>query len=588
MFSSFRTRLTGTYLVLIIVIMVTFGIVLFNTVKEYYMKNVESNLIYEARLVSEIIRQNDQQQLGGPHFQEICKTAGKDTDTRVTIIERLGKVLGDSEFDPAKLGPHNSRPEVYKALNGQVGIEIRYSETAKTKMIYVAMPFTSKSVNGVVRMSKPLIEAEKLYNHIWMVLLITIIAIGIVAVLISLVMASRFSRPIKDITEAVKDMARGNLRRRISYNGKDEFGILTNAFNDMAKYLDENINEISGVKNRLEALLYNTVNGIIMIDTYARITYANPAANSLLGKNTNIIGRKHVEAINNYELLEIIDLVRKQLQSEHREIVMHSLGGKTVDVNVVPILNNSIDFQGVLVVLNDITSIKKLEQIRKDFVANVSHELKTPVAAISGFAETLVEEEGENPETVKEFSQIIFDESQRLSRLVNRLLELSRLESDSRELHIEQVNINQLIQDTINMMQKRNDCQDKIIDFKKADSPVMINGDADVIAQVLINLLDNAIKYGPDGDHIVVSVAEQDDEIKISVEDHGAGIPENETERVFERFYRVDKARSRKTGGTGLGLAIAKHLVENHGGQIRVDSLSGNRTIFSFTIPNKK
>jgi two-component system phosphate regulon sensor histidine kinase PhoR len=266
---------------------------------------------------------------------------------------------------------------------------------------------------------------------------------------------------------------------------------------------------------------------------------------------------------------------------------MHSLGGKTVDVNVVPILNNSEDFQGVLVVLNDITSIKKLEQIRKDFVANVSHELKTPVAAISGFAETLVEEEGENPETVKEFSQIIFDESQRLSRLVNRLLELSRLESDSRELHIEQVNINQLIQDTISMMQKRNDCQDKIIDFKKADSPVMINGDADVIAQVLINLLDNAIKYGPDGDHIVVSVAEQDNEVKISVEDHGVGIPENETERVFERFYRVDKARSRKTGGTGLGLAIAKHLVENHGGQIGVETITGKGTIFSFTVPNK-
>jgi two-component system phosphate regulon sensor histidine kinase PhoR len=587
MFSSFRARLTGTYLALIIIIMVTFGIVIFNTVKEYYMKNVESNLIYEARLVAEMIKQSDQQ-MGGSRFQEICKIAGKDTDTRVTIINRSGKVLGDSEFDPAKLGLHNSRPEVYKALMGKTGIEVRYSETAKTNMIYVAIPFTSESSDGVVRMSTPLVEAEKLYNHIWTVLLLAILATGIAAVLISLIMAARFSMPLKDITEAVKDMAQGNLRRRISYKGKDEFGILANAFNDMAEYLDKNINEISGVRNRLEALLYNTVNGIIMIDAVARITYVNPVAISLLEETNKIIGKKYTEVINNYELLEIIDRVRKQLQPEQREIVMHSLGGKTVDVNIVPILNNSVDCQGFLVVLNDITSITKLEQVRKDFVANVSHELKTPVAAISGFAETLVEEEGQNPETVKEFSQIIFDESQRLSRLVNRLLELSRLESDNRELHIEPLDINQLIQDTINIMQKRNDCQDRIIDFKKTNYPIIIKGDHDVIAQVLINLLDNAIKYGPDGDHIIVSLEEHDNAVKISVEDHGVGIPDNEMGRVFERFYRVDKTRSRKTGGTGLGLAIAKHLVENHGGQIGVETIYGKGTIFSFTVPNKK
>jgi two-component system phosphate regulon sensor histidine kinase PhoR len=226
-----------------------------------------------------------------------------------------------------------------------------------------------------------------------------------------------------------------------------------------------------------------------------------------------------------------------------------------------------------------------MEQMRKDFVANVSHELKTPIASISGFAETLMAEEGENPDTVKEFSLIIFDEAKRLTRMVNRLLELSRLESENHELHIEQANINKLIQDTINMMQQRNECQDKTIEFKNPGCPILINADSDVIAQVLINLLDNAIKYGSDGDHIIVSAEEQEKEILISVEDHGAGIPENETHRIFERFYRVDKTRSRKTGGTGLGLAIAKHLVENHGGKIRVDSEAGMGTRFSFTIP---
>jgi two-component system phosphate regulon sensor histidine kinase PhoR len=565
--------------------MVTFGAVLFNTVKEYYMKNVESNLIYEARLVSEIIRQKDQQNIANQQIQEICKNAGKDTNTRVTIIDRYGKVLGDSEFNPAKLGPHNTRPEVYKALKGQIGVEVRYSETAKTKMIYVAIPFSNSSINGVVRMSTPLVEAEKLYNHIWMVLLLTIIAIGMVAILISFGIANRFSRPLKDITEAVKDMARGNLKRRISYNSKDELGILANSFNDMAENLDNNVREISGVKNRMEALLYNTVNGIIMIDAVSRITYANPVAISLLGETNKIIGRKSVEAIKNYELLEIIERVRKQLQPERRVIVMHSLGGKIVDVNIVPIINRSVDDMGFLVVLNDITSYKKLEQVRKDFIANVSHELKTPVASISGFAETLMEDGGENPENVKEFSRIIYKQSQRLSRMINRLLELSRLESENRELKLESIDINQLIQDTINFMQQKNDCQDKIISFEKPNNPMMINADPDIIAQVLINLLDNAIKYGSDSDHIIVGVEEQNNEVKISVEDHGIGIPENDKERVFERFYRVDKTRSRKTGGTGLGLAIAKHLIENHGGQIGVDSIDGKGTIFSFTVP---
>jgi two-component system phosphate regulon sensor histidine kinase PhoR len=557
---------------------------MFSTVKKYYMQNVESNLIYEIRLVQELIRQKDQQGISNQNFQDICKIAGEETDTRVTIINRSGKVLGDSDFDPAKLGPHNTRPEVYKALEGKIGIAIRYSETAKTKTIYVAMPYTSNSSNGVVRMATPLIEAEKLYNHIWMVLLLAIIATGAAAVLISLLLADRFSRPLKDITAAVKDMAQGNLQRRILYNNKDELGILADTFNDMAKNLDNNVKEISRVKNRMEALLYNTVNGIIMIDAVARIIYANPAAMQLLGETNEIIGTKYLEAIKDYELLEAIDRVRKLMQPEHREIVMHSLQGKIIDVNIVPITNSSVSDQGFLVVLNDITGLKKLEQVRKDFIANVSHELKTPVASISGFAETLLEEGGENPENVTEFSRIIYEQSQRLSRMINELLELSRLESDNHELHVEQVNLNCLMKDTINLIKQRNDCRDRIIDLRITDA-LTVNGDPDVIAQVLIILLDNAIKYSPGHDHIVVSAEEQNHEVQISVEDHGIGIPQNEKERIFERFYRVDKTRSRHTGGTGLGLAIAKHLVENQGGQIRVDSVLDKGTVFSFTVP---
>ncbi|HBQ85998.1 MAG TPA: hypothetical protein DD811_05915 [Syntrophomonas sp.] len=581
---SFRLRLAGTYLCLIIIILVISGITLFNLFKDYYIKNVESSLIYEARLIAEMIDMRSEKPTP-QNLQKVCQVTGKDTNTRVTIIGQNGVVLADSLYDAAKLGLHNTRPEVYQALKGKTGVEIRYSTTVKAKMIYVAVPFTGMSAQGVVRLATPLLAVEEIYSRMWSILMFAIVICGLAAFGVSLIFVERISRPIGNITATVREFAHGNLHKRISYRREDELGVLARTFNDMAEYLENNIIEISEVNNRLETLLENTVNGIVMVDRSARITYTNPAAVELLGESIQTRGKKHVEVISNYELVETIDKVRQQLQPIHKEIVLHSMGDRIIDVNVVPLRGNTFSGQGVLVVLNDISNLKKLEQMRKDFVANVSHELKTPVASISGFAETLVAEEGQNPETVKEFSRIIFDESQRLTRLVSRLLELSRLESEDRELQIEEINVDQLIQDTINMMQQRNDCKDKAIEFSKTGAPVVINGDSDTITQVLINLLDNAIKYGSEGDHIAVSLAEEKDQIKISVEDHGVGIPENEAERIFERFYRVDKTRCRKTGGTGLGLAIAKHLVENHGGQIGAETISGQGTVFSFTIP---
>lgn len=582
---SFRLRLAGTYLLLIIIILVISGIALFNIFKNYYVQNVESNLTYEGRLIAEMINTTSQVP-GNMNLTKLCQTAGKDTNNRVTIIAQNGVVLADSIYDAGKMGLHNTRPEVYQALNGKTGIAIRYSTTVKANLIYVAVPFTSQNLKGVVRLSTPLLAVEEIYSQMWSILLLAIIICGLIAFAISLIFVDKISRPISYITDTMREIAKGNLHKRISYPHNDELGVMVENFNDMAENLENNIIEISEVKNRMEILLQNTVNGIVMIDRSARITYTNPAANQLLGESIKDWGKKHVEVINNYELVETIDEVRHQLQPVHKTIVLHNMGDRVIDVNVVPLEGSTLSGQGVLLVLNDISSIKKMEQIRKDFVANVSHELKTPIASISGFAETLMTEEGKNPETVKEFSGIIFDEAKRLTRMVNRLLELSRLESENRELHVEQISVGQLIQDTINRIQQKN-CKDKIIEFQQSGTPVVINGDPDIIAQVLINLLDNAIKYGPEGDHIVVRLEEMTGDIKISVEDHGTGIPENETERIFERFYRVDKARSRRTGGTGLGLAIAKHLVENHGGQIGVENIAGKGTIFSFTIPKQ-
>lgn len=580
---TFRLRLAATYLILIIIIVVILGIALFNIFKDYYTKNVESSLINEAHLIGQMINTSAQVP-GDINLQKLADTGGKETKTRVTIIGQNGVVLADSVYDPAKLGLHNTRPEVYQALNGKTGVEVRYSNTVKTKMIYVAMPFTNTKVTGVIRLSTSLLAVEEMYSRMWSMLLLAIVICGLLAFAVSLIFAEKVSRPIRDVTAAVREIAKGNLHKRIFYNEDDELGEMAQTFNGMAEYLENNTIEISEVKNRLETLLENTVNGIVMVDRSARITYTNPVAVKLLGDSIKVQGKKHVEAITNYELVETIDVVRRQLEPIHKEIVLHALGDRVIDVNVVPLKANTFSGQGVLVVLNDITDLKKLEQMRKDFVANVSHELKTPIATISGFAETLVEE-GQKSENVTEFARIIYDEARRLSRLISRLLDLSRLESQNYTIQKIAFNMSQLIEDAIKTMQP--EIQGKHINIAfRYDAPINIEGDPDVVAQIMMNLMDNAVKFSHDGDTVHIDLKEQQGQVQIIVKDEGIGIPTDELGRIFERFYRVDKARCRKTGGTGLGLAIVKHLVENHGGQIEVKSTEGKGSIFTVTLPS--
>lgn len=584
MFNSFRWKLTGTYMIIIVIILAAMGITLSWTFKDYYMDNVKSNLIYEAVLVAEMTRTYHMESSPEYYMQQICDIAGRDTENRVSIVNEDGLVLGDSQFDPKTMDRHNNRPEIYQALQGKTGIELRLSDTAKVQMLYVAVPFMAGDIKGAVRIAKPLTQVEELYRQVLLIVLLAIFLIGLVALALSIAIAKRVTRPLQDLTAGVQDMTQGNLKRRINYQSEDEVGILANAVNHMAQSLDNSINEMSEVNSRLEALLGNTVNGILMVDHEGRVNYANPVAFTLLSLKDNYLGRKHVEIIGNYELLGIIDKVRAELNPVRRNIILHTLGEKVVEVNVLPLSNNRVS-GGVLVVLNDISEITRLEEVRKDFVANVSHELKTPVATISGFAETLMNEGDLGAEHVKEFSSIIYEESQRLSRIINRLLELSRLESAHQQLNSRPIDMSAVIEYAINIVKKRSNAPELTICFTKPAEAVCIAGDEDLIVQIMLNLLDNAINYSPRGQEISVSLEESKEAIKVSVADKGEGIPEKDIPRIFERFYRVDKARSKKTGGTGLGLSIVKHLVENHGGRVGVESQLGQGSVFYFTLP---
>lgn len=585
MIKSYRFKLTQTYIAIVVLVLLITGLVLFFAIKNQTEKLIINNLISESKLLASIASIYDPGIHNSTYFEDISYMVSKDTGNRITIIDKDGLVLGDSNHAIIIMEEHSSRPEFFKALKGGIGIETRYSTTEEKYFLYVAVPFKNEYIQGAARIAMPVNKLDAISYQHSSILFTTLFIVGIMAILLGFYMAGRFSEPLKVITEVVKDMATGNLERRIHYQVDDELKILTDAFNDLAEYLESNINEISMVKNRLEAVLDNTVNGVLIIDNESMLTYVNPVGSQLLGIGKDSLGRKHVEAIKNFELIEAIDLAKANLKPINKKIVLYTRGEKILDVNIVPIKIQKESSFNVLVVMNNLTEIKYLEQIRKDFVSNVSHELKTPVAAISGYAETLLDEVKDNEEKTKEFAGIIFSEAQRLSSLIKRLLELSRLETELPKLNITSMDIRQLILETLEIMQKRTINSEFKFEYIGSEQEVIINADAELIAQVLINIIDNAVNYSPIGSNIKVYLEDHSDYIKVSVEDEGEGIPTKDLSRIFERFYRVDKTRCRKTGGTGLGLSIVKHLIENHGGQVGVDSKVGIGSVFYFYIP---
>lgn len=581
---SYRWKLVAAYLLVISLLLIMLGSIGYVIFKNYYLSNLQERLTKEAFLIADMTkyRGND---AAARSYQDICDIAAKDSAARITIVNENGMVLGDSAVESGKLDIHSNRPEVYDALHGEIGVEMRYSDTVGMNMLYVAVPFDNGEINGVVRMAMPLAELQAIYNHIFSGMLLAALLCGLLAFLLSFILAQYLSRPLREITAAVRDMAGGNLKRRTSWHSADEMGVLAQAFNDMGQRIEQNMYEVSEVRNRLEAILNHTVNGIVMIDNNSRVVYANPAAISLLGLGEQFAGRKYIELITTYELLAMIDAARESLQAVKRSIILHTLGERIIEANVVPIKNEAIATQEILLVLNDMTTSKRLEQVRKDFVANVSHELKTPVASISGFAETLLDEDGKNPDNVVEFTRVIYDEAQRLSYLINSLLELSKLEADEFSLNLQSVILNHLVGETVERMSILARLSNITLNYDEPEHVIELTSDPELIDQILTNLLDNAIKYSADGGWVDIRLEDLSDKVKITVRDNGIGIPGKELTRIFERFYRVDKARSRRTGGSGLGLSIAKHLAENLKGHLTVESTAGKGSAFAFTLP---
>jgi two-component system phosphate regulon sensor histidine kinase PhoR len=488
-----------------------------------------------------------------------------------------GRVLADSEEDRQSMENHSYRPEVSEALQGKTGKSIRFSSTANKDTLYVAVPIEKAgNIIAVLRTSLFLEDIDRLLTKLYYQVAQISLVIILIALLGAFLISNSVVRPIKNLISAARKVASGDFSVRVFLKNKDELGELAGSFNRMNEEMQKMFSEIGQQKEELNSIIHSLQEGLIVLDKQSRIIRANESFGKIIG-NQDLEGKHYWEAIRSPQLAELLKKAGSEIKSFVEEV---PLGERFFICSVAPLEKG----EGIVVIFHDITEIKNAEKVKKDFVVNVSHELHTPLTAIKGYVETLLQEAP--ADSGKRYIEIIQRNTERLINIVNDLLLLSGLEERT-PLELEDIDLRNFIENVIRIFDQR--LKDKqlslVVDMKENLPP--IKADRFKLEQVLVNLLDNAVKYTERGE-IVVSVDIRDKQARIQVRDTGIGIPRGAIPRIFERFYVVDKSRSRKSGGTGLGLSIVKHIVLLHNGTIHIESTPGEGTTVTVTLPTSQ
>ncbi|CAH0117735.1 MULTISPECIES: two-component system histidine kinase PnpS [unclassified Paenibacillus] len=603
---KFRVRLTVILIAIVGLSVLAAGMLSVRMFQQSHLSALEENMDREIKMILEMFpwlpaSEDEAEQFA--YYTDAAKQLSESTEARVTFIRSDGQVIGDSEHDPRTMENHAGREEIIAADRTGRGSQIRFSETLGHNMLYVAIPAKNPSFQGYVRLAMSINDVEADIRQLWIYLFGGLLVLFALAALVSFRIAFGLTRPLEHITKVAYMISRKNYKARVDVRKIDEIGQLGAAINTMADSLQEQMNHIRENEHRLQNVLENMINGVMMADQHGTIVLANQSAETILGLEAKqLAGKNYKDIKQHHALVQFIaeGLERKEMMRD--EVTVYLPEEKLLDVNLVPMYFDDRKWVGMLVLLQDMTAIRRLERMRSEFVANVSHELKTPVAAVKGFAETLLSGAVNDAETTRAFLQIIYDESDRLNRLIGDILELSKIESKRSPLQFSPVHLQSFIDKTVEML--RTEAAKKNIALEsQVPEYLFAEADEDRLRQILINVLSNGISYTPQGGKVKVTAepiaqaaGERNDEasdadpeeyetIRITISDTGIGIPKPDLPRIFERFYRVDKARSRSSGGTGLGLSIVKHLVELHKGTIQVESELGIGTSFIIDIP---
>jgi two-component system phosphate regulon sensor histidine kinase PhoR len=582
-------KVHSAYLVIIVLSIVLVGGYASSTLKKFYLHKTAEDLEVRARLIEREVAATFTEK-NRESLDELSKSLGKVTSMRITLILPTGEVVGDSDKDPRMMEDHSSRPEVKEALAGKTGVYTRYSDTLRKEMMYVAIPAWREGVVvGVVRTSIPLTEINKAMGSVYLKIALFGLVIIIVAVAINLDISRRLSGILKEMRQGAQRFAGGDLTHRLLLPDSEELGSLADALNQMAKKLGDRMRMTIEQRNELEAVLSAMEEGVVAVDSDEYIFTINQAAGLLLGiDGTTAKGHTIQEMVRNADILRFLTGILTGKGKNKEEIVLHGTESKFLQVSGTVLHNSEGEKIGALVVLNDITRLRQLENIRREFVANVSHELKTPITSIKGYIETLQEGALEDKENAIKFLEIIAKQADLLHALIDDLLSLSKIEQEAErgEMQLVDEKVRRIIEDAIASYETRAR-ERRIRVTLQCKDEVVVKANARLLEQAVGNLLDNAIKYSEAGSSVDIEVVKNKKEVAIAVRDHGGGMAPEHLSRLFERFYRVDKGRSRELGGTGLGLAIVKHIIQAHGGRVAVESTLGKGSTFTLLLPKQ-
>lgn len=584
-----QKKLYSLFTFIIILCMTLTGLLSHSLIKQSYLQGVEKNLSDSGIFIRDYYLVKESQ-----HSLELENTLtemSKDLQMRITLIDGKGKVLFDSEADAETMENHADREEVIKALAGGTGISKRYSKTKQIDMFYMALPIDKSGQSArVIRLAVPLEEIEKYNMQLIYNILIAVIIGTFFSMIIGYRLISSILLPIKDLKLIAGKVAQGQYNEKVLITNNDELGDLARTFNYMTEELTKNMKEINAQNSKMNAILTSLVSVVIAVDREMRVMFMNREAEKLFGiSEGEAQGRYVLEVFRNSAVLDQVKELLRAREHVKTEIEIFDRTQRIYHVYANPILDFTSNPEniGVVMLFQDVTDIRRLENMRKDFVANVSHELKTPLTSIKGFVETLKNGAVDNPVVRDRFLDIIEVEAMRLTHLINDLLVLSDIEKRNDNGFKEAISMNRVTEEVIIMLNDSASKKHIALEFNfDAHLPALL-GNPNWMKQMMLNLVDNSIKYTQEGGKVQISLVNKGSYMLIKIKDNGIGIAQEHIERLFERFYRVDKARSRNVGGTGLGLAIVKHIVLSFNGEIEVKSELDEGTEFNIKIPYK-
>jgi two-component system, OmpR family, phosphate regulon sensor histidine kinase PhoR len=518
----------------------------------------------------------------------ICKQSGKASETRLTVILPSGAVIGDTWETPQNMDNHANRPEIAGALASGRGKSRRFSNTLQQNVVYAAVAVERDSLPiAVVRAAIPLVRMEtqvaRIRTEFWIIGgIVALLALGV-----TLAISRQYGRKMDELKQGAERLAEGELAHRLAIPDSEELGGLAESLNRMAAQLESRLQTVVSQRNQIETVLSSMLESVIAVNREERIISVNQAAARWFDIDPEKVrGQTIPEAIRNLAIQKFVTLSLKSLVPVEDDITVYQNGERILNIKSAPLLDVGPEPIGTLIVFSDVTQLRRLEDMRRDFVANVSHEIKTPLTAIKGFVETLHQGSAETPEEAQRFLGIVAKHVDRLSTIIEDLLMLSRIENEGErgDIKREKTRLRDIFQNAVQICRSKADEKQIQIDLG-GDEGLVAMVDPVLLEQAVVNLLDNAVKYSDPAKTVRILARAVDHEIQVCVQDHGIGIDKKHLPRLFERFYRVDKACSRALGGTGLGLAIVKHIAQAHGGQVTVESRLGEGSLFTIHLP---